>query len=66
MYVASPDDAPKQTVIKIADKDKGGPGGERYAWYQCTVKGGREGKDIDAVTLAKVKSIPQRPAHSIL
>jgi glutamine amidotransferase/cyclase len=31
-----------------------GPAGERYCWYQCTVKGGREGRDLDAVTLAQV------------
>ena len=31
-----------------------GPNGERYCWYQCTVKGGREGRDVDAVTLARV------------
>ena len=31
-----------------------GPKGERYCWYQCTVQGGREGRDVDAVTLAKV------------
>ena len=31
-----------------------GPGGERYCWYQCTIKGGREGRDVDAVTLAQV------------
>ena len=30
-----------------------GPGGERYCWYQSTIKGGREGRDVDAVTLAK-------------
>lgn len=24
-----------------------GPSGERYCWYQCTVKGGREGCDFD-------------------
>lgn len=24
-----------------------GPSGERYCWYQCTVKGGREGRDFD-------------------
>ena len=28
-----------------------GPQGEQYCWYQCTVKGGREGRDIDAVQL---------------
>ena len=31
-----------------------GPAGEKYCWYQCTIKGGREGRDLDAVTLAKV------------
>jgi glutamine amidotransferase/cyclase len=31
-----------------------GPNGERYCWYQCTIKGGREGTDLDAVTLAQV------------
>ncbi|MFH2123761.1 MAG: imidazole glycerol phosphate synthase subunit HisF [Pseudomonadota bacterium] len=30
-----------------------GPQGENYCWYQCTVKGGREGRDIDAVQLAQ-------------
>jgi imidazole glycerol-phosphate synthase len=31
-----------------------GPNGENYCWYQCTVKGGREGRDLDALTLARV------------
>ncbi|MFA5719141.1 MAG: imidazole glycerol phosphate synthase subunit HisF [Desulfobulbaceae bacterium] len=31
-----------------------GPNGEQYCWYQCTIKGGREGRDLDAVTLARV------------
>jgi glutamine amidotransferase/cyclase len=31
-----------------------GPDGERYCWYQCTVKGGREGRDIDVVQLATI------------
>jgi Histidine biosynthesis protein len=30
-----------------------GPNGEEYCWWQCTVKGGREGRDIDAITLAQ-------------
>lgn len=55
VYVASADAAPKHTVLKIADKEKGGPNGERFCWYQCTVKGGREGRDIDAMALAKVR-----------
>lgn len=24
-----------------------GPNGEQYCWYQCTTKGGREGRDLD-------------------
>ena len=31
-----------------------GPNGERFCWFQCTVKGGREGRDLDAVELARV------------
>ncbi|MDM8526309.1 imidazole glycerol phosphate synthase subunit HisF [Desulfococcaceae bacterium HSG8] len=31
-----------------------GPDGERYCWYQCTIKGGREGRPLDAITLAQV------------
>ncbi|MCP4687203.1 MAG: imidazole glycerol phosphate synthase HisHF, partial [Desulfobacterales bacterium] len=31
-----------------------GPDGEKYCWYQCTIRGGREGRDLDAVTLARV------------
>lgn len=30
-----------------------GPNGERFCWWQCTVKGGREGRDVDAVQLAR-------------
>jgi glutamine amidotransferase/cyclase len=49
VYVKSPKDVPHQ-VIKTAFP---GPDGEEYCWYQCTVKGGREGRPMDAVTLAK-------------
>ncbi len=31
-----------------------GPNGEKYCWFQCTIKGGREPRDIDAITLARV------------
>jgi imidazole glycerol-phosphate synthase len=49
VYVASPEDV-SHNVIETALP---GPNGERYCWYQCTVKGGREGRDLDAVALAK-------------
>ena len=31
-----------------------GPNGERFCWYQATIKGGREGRPIDAVRLARI------------
>ncbi|MCF7974881.1 MAG: imidazole glycerol phosphate synthase subunit HisF [Phycisphaerae bacterium] len=49
VYVTSPEAAPHH-VIETAEP---GPNGERYCWYQCTVKGGREGRDLDAVTFAR-------------
>jgi len=50
VYVKSAD-AVKHLVIETAFP---GPAGERYCWYQCTIKGGREGRDLDAITLAQV------------
>jgi glutamine amidotransferase/cyclase len=35
------------------DEGDTGPNGERFCWYQCTVKGGREERDICAVTVAR-------------
>jgi hypothetical protein len=28
-----------------------GPKGEPFCWYQCTIKGGREGRDLDVQQL---------------
>ncbi len=39
-------------VVDLEDSQVG-PNGERRCWYQCTVKGGRESRDICAVTVAK-------------
>jgi imidazole glycerol-phosphate synthase len=50
VYVASPEAVRHQVIETMFP----GPNGERYCWYQCTVRGGREGRDVDAVTLAKV------------
>jgi glutamine amidotransferase/cyclase len=50
VYVESPDRTSHPTVETAIP----GPHGERYCWFQCTVKGGREGRDVDAVTLARV------------
>ena len=49
VYVDTPDDG-RHHIIETALP---GPKGEGYCWYQCTVKGGREGSDVDAVTLAR-------------
>jgi imidazole glycerol-phosphate synthase len=49
VYVDSPDRV-KHVVLETTLK---GPAGEKFCWYQCTIKGGREGRDMDAVTLAK-------------
>ncbi len=50
VYVKSSDDIAHH-VIETA---QAGPAGERYCWYQCTIKGGREGRDLDAITLAQI------------
>jgi glutamine amidotransferase/cyclase len=50
VYVASPADVEHHVIETTIP----GPKGERYCWYQCTIKGGREGRDVDAMTLAKI------------
>ncbi len=49
VYVDDPSRVPHH-VIETAVP---GPRGERYCWYECTIKGGREGRPVDAVTLAR-------------
>ena len=49
IYVDSPD----QVTHRCIKTGIPGPGGERYCWYQCTIKGGREGRPLDAITLAR-------------
>lgn len=50
VYEASPDD----TTHPVIKTEIPGPNKEAYCRYQCTIKGGREGRDVDAVTLAQV------------
>jgi len=50
VYVDSPNDV-SHHVIETQIK---GPNGEKYCWYQCTIKGGREGRDLDAVTFVQI------------
>ncbi len=50
VYVSSPEETRHHSVETTTP----GPNGERYCWFQCTVKGGREGRDVDAVELARI------------
>ena len=49
VYVHSPEETDHTTTATAYP----GPAGEAYCWYQCTVKGGREGRNIDVVQLVK-------------
>jgi glutamine amidotransferase/cyclase len=49
VYVKAPSDTQHHTIKTVFP----GPQGEEYCWYQCTVKGGREGRDVDVVQLAQ-------------
>ena len=60
VYVSDPSSVSGgKTVVKLDGDDKGGlgPGGEQYCWWQVTVKGGREARDMDAIELAKISEI---------
>mmetsp|Transcript_132937 Transcript_132937/g.315044 ORF Transcript_132937/g.315044 Transcript_132937/m.315044 type:complete len:534 (-) Transcript_132937:100-1701(-) len=55
VYVADPKSCAHNCVeVGLTDKATPvGPNGERFAWYCCTVKGGREDSDLDVVQLAQ-------------
>ena len=42
---------PEQTSHHTIESNYPGPAGERFCWYQCTIKGGREGRDLDVKQL---------------
>lgn len=50
VWVPDPASTPRPTV-RVSDGQRG-PNGEEFCWWQCTVRGGREGRDLDAVELA--------------
>lgn len=60
VYVPDPTTVKHRTVRT----DKPGPNGEEYCWWQCTVKGGREGRDVGAVELCQ--AVEQLGAGEIL
>ena len=60
VYVNSPSET-KHHAIKVS---RAGPNNEQYAWYQCTIRGGREGRDIDVRQL--VTAVEHMGAGEIL
>ncbi|KAI9808732.1 MAG: hypothetical protein M1825_003884 [Sarcosagium campestre] len=52
-FVAHPDDTNHRT-IRPSQK---GPHGEEYCWYQCTIRGGREARDIDVCELVSAVAV---------
>ena len=47
VYVGSPE----ETTHHVIETKVPGPDGEGFCWYQCTMKGGREGRDFDVKQL---------------
>ena len=60
VYVRSPQDTIHHTIQTL----NVGPRGEQYCWYQCTIRGGREGRDIDVQQL--VRAVEKMGAGEIL
>lgn len=53
IYVKSRSEVKPEHVVVDLEPGQEGPNGEILCWFQCTVKGGREARDICAVTVAK-------------
>jgi len=54
MYVADPAATTHNCVeVGLPGGTPLGPNGERYAWYCCTLKGGRENSELDVVQLVQ-------------
>ncbi|KAL6415315.1 imidazole glycerol phosphate synthase hisHF [Ilyonectria robusta] len=49
VYVPKPD-ATRHNILRTSFP---GPKGEEYCWYACTIKGGRETRDMDVVELVQ-------------
>ncbi|CAD6444606.1 80a08b9c-725f-4bb2-a6c0-38d341e0dced [Sclerotinia trifoliorum] len=47
VYVSKPEETKHNTI----QTKYPGPNGENYCWYACTIKGGRETRDMDVVEL---------------
>lgn len=57
-------DGPEATPHRCIETAEPGPNGERFCWFQCTIKGGREGRDLDVAQL--VQACEQLGAGEIL
>jgi len=53
VYLSSKDAVNEKHVVVELDDGSSGPNGEKFCWFQCTVKGGREARDICAITVAR-------------
>eukprot|EP00127_Corallochytrium_limacisporum_P005247 Clim_evm64s201 gene=Clim_evmTU64s201 len=51
VWVNSPSDVPHKCVRPSLVEPSRGPNGEGWCWWQCTVKGGREGRDMGVYEL---------------
>lgn len=60
VYVSSPASTKHHTI----STEYPGPNGEKFVWYQCTIKGGREARDLDVHQL--VTAMQQMGAGEIL
>ena len=47
-------DYPAKVPHQVIPTNIRGPKNEPFCWYECTVKGGREGRPVDAITLAQI------------
>jgi glutamine amidotransferase/cyclase len=52
VYVNSPESVSAAHRDNVVPANPHGPNGEAWCWYQCTVRGGRETRDINARQLA--------------
>ena len=50
VYVASPSDTPHATIHTSTPSPTSS---DAYCWYQCTIRGGREGRDLDVIQLVQ-------------
>lgn len=60
VYVSNPEDTPHHTIQTAYPN----AAGQRFCWYQCTIRGGREARDLDVRQL--VRAVEAMGAGEIL